>query len=1737
MLTLKVITPKQAENYYNRENFYSQDEEFEQSQWLGNGAKQLKLRGAIAIEDYNRLCNGKVPNGKVFRKKRNESLTRNRERAGVDCTLSAPKSVSLLALVKGDRAVIKAHRKAVEKTMAIAEKRYAATRVVKGEVRKPVKTENLTIATYHHDTSRELDPHLHTHCVVMNLTQLPSGKWQSLYGDGLFKNRRLLDQIYQNELAIELQKLGYRVQQQEHGGFEVVGFEKEDLEYFSKRRQQIIKEVGEIKNSTWAEREKAWAATRMNKGEAIPRMELMAYWQSEAESIDLKFPEPTQEKILTNKSLDQLLKDAIAHCSERAVSFSRKGLEGFILTAAGFKYKIEQIEAKINHSEELLYLTGDEYTTQSAIDRELATIKLMKEGVDKFAAITTPEAIAKALKDKSLTQGQKEAIVLCGTNKDRVIAWQGDAGVGKTYALRQFKETISAFKGIANANGYEIVGFAPSAAAAKVLGDELEIETSTVARKLVTQDASQIKNNQIWVVDEAGLLSASAALNLFKKAKAENARVILVGDTKQLSAVEAGNPFKSLQNHGLKTAHLTESLRQKVPDLQRSVELAARGEIERAIANLKNHGRIKYQAKENLCERIVEDYLSLEQLERDRTLILAGTNANRATITDAIRAALKKSGDLSEARKITQLVPKDLTKVQSQYAHNFKIGEFVQPIRNLPKRGLQRNQLYRVIGLSTDKIRLQKDSQATIETDLDFAKIVYQQQEIEIAKGDRLKWKKNDLDKNRRNGQEFSLVEIEAESALIQYPNGKLETIDLKEAQYLDYAWVSTTYSSQGKTSNNVLMLADNLDRESFYVGLSRGKYGLSVYTDDLEYLTKNANQSRARETALEALERGERVVEVEKVPVNANKGKTAPNSPSNSDTEIETDPAVEPGQKQPDSTEFELNTPKITSKPQIKPQTNRAVPQPILLSPIHKLARQKIDEINAKLDRLNSLEDRERGFEKEYNRAANNLAAWQAVCQLSVGAKVEKITTKGANQGTITDFYTNKDYVAAWVDWGDNLPMLEDLSLLNCDNYQAIGLIVEQQRSSLRTDSLQGKSHLSKTERTSNKEDFTNVGSEIRSVERNQVEGNASFGKSRETVTAQLDFQNQIKQQYQSPSHQNRIRCQEWERRNDLLRATPIETLIEQLGLIQDKSDRHKWKLKVGKSTVAAITIKESTQEFYDHLNLKGGRGAIDLVMHVRGCNFIEAVNWLDGGSILDSNYSHLSPVRSPSQPEKPQKCQIRDPKSWQLVRTYLVNKRKIPAELIDRLHNIGLIDADINQNAMFFRHEIEANFTRGKAIGVSLRSATGSWKGLSAGTKKDRCQFWFANKEGPPERIIVTEAPIDALSFAAKDLNDTRTTLYLSKDGSGPIPVAEFEKVLARGGEIIVATDNDRAGELLAWKIAEQIPSITRVKPEPEYKDWNDQLRNLAAQELAQIKNWNQIAAAVGKSESQREQIDRIVAPYENSQQLSSEDEAVFIKDSDRYRSIQNDLWKWLKTANRLNFSDEYKAKLIESAIGFNKPQPIPLTEEIHSLMKSDLKYNYVRQQADYSTIYQETAANLDSAESFNSRQQDLAIAMRLMRNYQATEIKKILQFSPQLREFPEVGDRDNQKRKHTSSLDKQQYVEEIYQLAATKRQQIALHNKRAISHWLEEYGTTLANGAVIYQDKDWCLSSQENTISIRRNATDTFVFQVNEEKVIIYQINEVEQSKLQKLIQKFKEFERIKQQNKRKNYDRER
>ena len=307
MLSTSNLKSAQAATYFEKDDYYSQAEGPNRSRWVGEGAERLNLSGGVEQQVFQQVLQGQSPEGQPLFSRRIDPATR---RAATDFTFSAPKSVSVAALVQGDQRVIEAHHTAVDRALQVLEERYAQTRVTTETGRRTVQTGNLVAAVFPHGTSREAEPQLHSHCVVMNATQLDKGSWYSFSNDSAIMNKKLLGQIYQNELAVELKKIGYEIMQREHGQFDIKGYSPELLKTFSTRRGQIealmaewqasgkpVRDAdGNVIRSDVLLREMANLQTRKVKPQITEAGELLQNWQAVLAVKGLSLPELPNEQ-------------------------------------------------------------------------------------------------------------------------------------------------------------------------------------------------------------------------------------------------------------------------------------------------------------------------------------------------------------------------------------------------------------------------------------------------------------------------------------------------------------------------------------------------------------------------------------------------------------------------------------------------------------------------------------------------------------------------------------------------------------------------------------------------------------------------------------------------------------------------------------------------------------------------------------------------------------------------------------------------------------------------------------------------------------------------------------------------------------------------------------------------------------------------------------------------------------------------------------------------------------------------------------------------------------------------------------------------------------------------------------------------------------------------------------------------------------------------------------------------
>ena len=466
----KVGSPSQGVSYFEKDGYYAKDDPLhrEASAWRGRGAEAMGLGGPVEPEAFEKVLEGHVPDGRrLGRRERDGSI---RHRPGVDVTLSAPKSVSLAALVGEDRRIIKTHDQAVKRTLNWIEKRAIETRLRDARIRTLIRKGNqkMVAATFTHDTSRNLDPQLHTHAVIANMVQGEDAKWRTMADGGIFRGKMAIGAIYRAELARGLEGLGYEIEKTHADGrFEIGGVSREVIEAFSTRRAEIeaaMKARGmgsPLENTRMAQRVALY--TRAQKRD-VDKSALRRQWSRQARELDFSAKAAVsrakktaarspsvraQHDLFANPdyTATQAAQWAVKHLSERQSVFSHTALLTAVLGKEPGAVTAEAAERAISalagggglHAARDLG-HAKQWTTDAALARESETISLMRAGRGRAPRMMRRWVATTRLHRGRLNEGQKEAVRVALASKDRVIGIQGYAGTGKTTMLKRFRD-------------------------------------------------------------------------------------------------------------------------------------------------------------------------------------------------------------------------------------------------------------------------------------------------------------------------------------------------------------------------------------------------------------------------------------------------------------------------------------------------------------------------------------------------------------------------------------------------------------------------------------------------------------------------------------------------------------------------------------------------------------------------------------------------------------------------------------------------------------------------------------------------------------------------------------------------------------------------------------------------------------------------------------------------------------------------------------------------------------------------------------------------------------------------------------------------------------------------------------------------------------------------------------------------------------------------------------------------
>ena len=927
-----VASPAQGVSYYERDGYYAKDDPAhrEASAWAGKGAEALGLEGPVDPDLFTDILAGEIPDGSGRRLGRKNRVGGIDHRPGRDLTFSAPKSVSLATLAGGDERIVGVHDTAVRRSLAWIEDNAAETRMRDPEIGRMVRAGDQAIvaATFRHDTSRNLDPQLHTHAVIANMVQGEDGKWRTMANEKLYASKMLIGALYRSELARGLEELGYAIEKTHADGrFEIAGVPRPVIEAFSTRRAEIeaamdAQGLGDpAENQRAAER--AALMTRSHKRD-VDKEALRESWQRQAADLGFdansvvnearhwewsyggrSLASPGQHHDVDpgiTSEADRAVAWATAHLSEREAVFARTDLLTATLAWSPGKVTIGEAEGAVERLEKAGTLhaartpvLGDALTTDKALIDETETIALMERGQGRSKPVMRRWIAIPLLHNGRLTEGQKDAVTMILSSRDRVVGVQGYAGTGKTAMLDRART-------LAERSGYRMIGLAPSASATATLESEAGIRSETLQRflarnagvlegRLTRKGEREMRaafRRTVLVVDESSLTSTVQTRDLLRIADSLRIpRVVLVGDEKQLDAVDAGKAFAQLQSAGMQTVVMDEILRQKDPALKEAVRASLAGDVRTAFDKLGD--RVAEVKPDNLAGAAAARWLELSPAERENTGLMAPSHALRQTINGHIRERLARDGVIhGPALESERLVSRGYTNAEKSQASNYAPGDVVAFHRAYKSLGVEKGGERRVCGVDGARGMVMLEgangegvpwrprqvgaSRGAVE--------VYRVEPAELRAGDRIRWTRNDADLGLVNSHAAEVTAVRGDRVSFLLEDGrKLELgRDDQQLRHIDHAWASTVHAFQGRTVDNVIAVMEAnhphlTTQKSFYVEISRARHRAELVTDDAKALCERLETvTGERVSALEAVaaerEKAKKVERDEKAPV-----------------------------------------------------------------------------------------------------------------------------------------------------------------------------------------------------------------------------------------------------------------------------------------------------------------------------------------------------------------------------------------------------------------------------------------------------------------------------------------------------------------------------------------------------------------------------------------------------------------------------------------------------------------------------------------------------------------------------------------------------------------------------------------------------------------------------------------------------------------------------------------------------
>jgi conjugative relaxase-like TrwC/TraI family protein len=871
MLTIRAMTGGEtyAAHHLSNNDYYAVGETIT-GEWIGRGAQLLGLEGAVTMEQFDAIRKGVDPSTGEFLRQR-QSADRFNElgeklataRNLYDFTISAPKALSVQALE--DPRLIEAHKVAVAETAQEMES-VAGARIRKLGANDTRVTSNLVIARYDHDTSRELDPQIHSHLVAGNLTyDGVEGKWKALQASAIYAQREYLTEVYRNALAREVTNLGYPIEDRfEHGkdrGFGITGIWEGTLDKYSQRsaqRDQAISEFLDQNGRLPSNNEIARLVrdTRPEKLTEISTADVKAGQLGRLDAAEAQILKGLRQAAVERGSAHEQAPAAPSLVHAREHLFERVSVaKDYELQTAALRHgrgRVELPELKAALLAEVasgaMLTARGEVATKQSLERERQMVATINEGIGKYQPLGRARDFV--VSDR-LRPEQKTVVLAVLGSRDLAVNLRGAAGTGKTATLQELHRGL-------NEARRSVVAVAPTTSAVEELQKVSFPQAMTVARLLADPQQRDQLAGQVLIVDEAGMVASKDMAELIGLAKTKGARIVYSGDTAQLKSVSEGDALRVLERESnLKSVSLLQVQRQTNAEYKAAVE-ALRNHPADGFSKLEAMGAIREVDWRLRAQEVSKAYRQAAALPnvkgKERSvLVVAATHDEIKSVTYAIRQDRQRAGELSKGETFLHHTALDWTEAQKKQTKNYQAGQVLAFHKAV--KGVTKNEALEVVSADKSAVTVRKANGETLKISGRQAKSfgVFEKQEIEVSAGDKLLLKANWRSKNFRatNGELVTVARVEP--GLIKLDDGRQLPVEYRQ---FAHGYAVTAHRSQGKTVDFEIIAAERMAQDLFYVSATRAREGLTVITSDSLGLQESIGVSGDRQSASELARR-----------------------------------------------------------------------------------------------------------------------------------------------------------------------------------------------------------------------------------------------------------------------------------------------------------------------------------------------------------------------------------------------------------------------------------------------------------------------------------------------------------------------------------------------------------------------------------------------------------------------------------------------------------------------------------------------------------------------------------------------------------------------------------------------------------------------------------------------------------------------------------------------------------------